>query len=329
MTLRGTKAKQQRVSPHIGHTFSFGNLVGDPFAVSTLSIGTIAWLITLAGGIAAKLAAPFTWWGIVFQFLMMVCLVAIYLWDLVDYYRGFLAAGMGVAFVYSTNSCSRLVYDTDPQAACGAGLVMLSIVNVIWLFYFGADNAAPANRWIDSFSIRGIRPSLVESSLALARSQRAAVSPQPATMTFYGGLEGHSQKYVSSTALNGFENTDPHTSSGFALGPDGNTQRNLDTHGTSTYVTDTTNGNTETTMGDTLGLYSDVGDELVNFPYTAKALYAYEADASDAYEISFQQGEILRVGDIEGRWWKAKKANGETGIIPSNYVELVDDPTAL
>ena len=318
------------MSPHIGHTFSFGNLVGDPFAISTLSISTIAWLITLGGGIATKKMPHFSWWGIAFQFVMMVCFVVIYLWDLVDYYRGFLAAGVGVAFVYSTNSCSQLIYQEEPQQAAGsAGFMMLSIVNMIWMFYFGADNAAPANRWIDSFSIRGIRASQVESSLALARSQKAVASPQPAATAFYGGLEGHSQKYVSSTALNGFENTDPHTSTAFALGPEGPTQRNLDTHGTSTYVTDTTNGNTETTMGDTLGLYSDMGDELVNFPYTAKALYAYEADASDAYEISFQQGEILRVGDIEGRWWKAKKANGETGIIPSNYVELVDDPAAL
>ncbi|CAB4384143.1 unnamed protein product [Rhizophagus irregularis] len=61
-----------------------------------------------------------------------------------------------------------------------------------------------------------------------------------------------------------------------------------------------------------------------NNEYTrrAKALYDYDANPDDNSELSFSKGEILEIANYNGKWWLAKKADGKTGIAPSNYVSL-------
>lgn len=53
----------------------------------------------------------------------------------------------------------------------------------------------------------------------------------------------------------------------------------------------------------------------------AIALHNYQGSPDDPNELSFQKDEMLEILDKRGNWWQARKADGTTGIVPSNYFQ--------
>ncbi|USP75021.1 hypothetical protein yc1106_02295 [Curvularia clavata] len=279
--------------------FSFARIVGDPFALATISIGILAWIISFVSSILSAIHGGFpnfAWWTLVFMFFCIAGVTVTVASDAERTYHvaivGFLAAGL----VFTTSSVNSLVYSpVTPFEAAAAGYILLSMIAIVWIFYYGSQPQASHRTFVDSYALNkensGSRSSRPISNGYTNRPETQNAAPQMYT----------------SAQLNGFETSSP--VSGYPGGPVGANARN--------------------SSAPPFGAISSQAPEesqqeaTIEYPYRAKAIYSYEANPDDANEISFQKHDILEVSDVSGRWWQAKKPNGETGIAPSNYLILL------
>lgn len=128
----------------------------------------------------------------------------------------------------------------------------------------------------------------------------------------------HQPQMYNANQLAGFETSSPVT--GFAGGAAG--QQNRASASAFPPPASTTTG----VSAPGTGVAESQHPTEFDYPYRAKAIYSYEANPDDSNEVAFSKHEILEVSDVSGRWWQAKKENGEKGIIPSNYVRIVFHP---
>lgn len=336
----GSKRRQNRLRSHHWRPFCAGHdfhrLGRSPFlpVVSSAKLTPpyqLAWLIAFISSIIANvqdLFPKYAWWTVAY----MLCCI------------------LGVAFVFATNSsniysiavCTRFLSHNGkmlmclgcwisrsrpchddlgrqlsrlPATRCHGGCScrphlafngsckasddvdvgsQLIVTQIIWIFYFGSAPQAAHREFIDQFALHkeanGFRGPTQNMTNAYDRPQTTS-SAQPPQM-------------YTSAQLNGFETSSP--VSGYPGGPAGAARASAQPMNTSSTPAP--------------------GPEVApptEYPYRAKAIYSYEANPDDANEISFSKHEILEVSDVSGRWWQAKKENGETGIAPSNYLILL------
>lgn len=184
------------------------------------------------------------------------------------------------------------------------------------MFYFGAEPDAAFRRFVDSFALH-----------KTTQMQQSMRSSRPISQHYLSGREGQgysqtggAQPY-NATHLDGFETSSPN-----AVYPSG-------VHGDQTsaanYRRSDAIGHNQPNLHPTTTLLAGGngdharGPAQAEYPHQARAIYSYEANPDDANEISFSKHEILEISDVSGRWWQARKANGETGIAPSNYLILL------
>ncbi|EJT70956.1 osmosensor protein [Gaeumannomyces tritici R3-111a-1] len=290
---------------------SLGNVIGDPFALATLSIAALAWIIAFISSVVAQIQTvanfpTYTWWSVVFYAFLIPGIFVVVASDTIQTYHVALVGYLACGLVLTTSSVNGLVYSTNgAKEAAAAGFILLSMVTIVWIFYFGSAPSAMPRAYLDSFALSKESTSnrqTMNGGYGIGRPE-TSTSVQPPQM-------------YTSAQLNGFENPSP---------ANGSAQRNSALGGPAFGVGAPGLGKSGTPPGQG-GIGGPAPDEIVpptEYPYRAKAIYSYEANPDDANEISFSKHEILEVSDVSGRWWQAKKETGETGIAPSNYLILL------
>ena len=179
------------------------------------------------------------------------------------------------------------------------------------MIYFGSTPQATHRGYIDSFALHK------EQQRGSTRNSRP-MSPanyhtgRPETTQAHTGQQP--QMYTSAQ-LNGFETSSP--VSGYPGGMAGqqsnsSQQRFANQRPASPPAQAPTNASAP--MGGMAEQHQEIKHDVsspTEYPYRAKAIYSYEANPEDANEISFTKHEILEVSDVSGRWWQAKKEDGE------------------
>jgi len=297
-------------------SMSMDNILGDPFALATVSIATLAWFIAFVGSVIATAEERsndqfpnYAWFAIAYMLCVIIGVFVVIASDTTQTYHvaivGYLACGL----VLTSSSVNATIYSSNgAREATAAGHILLSMVNIVWIFYFGSTPSAVPRAYLDSFALhkdhrtsqggRGMTGSYGNGRPDTSISSN--VPPQMYTSAQLGGFE-------TSSPVAGFtgdrNSSQPRFGNGTAPPP---AASNLATSGPLS---------TEPTAGEVVA--------PTEYPYRAKAIYSYEANPDDANEISFSKHEILEVSDVSGRWWQAKKENGDTGIAPSNYLILL------
>ncbi|KAL2137742.1 hypothetical protein VTI28DRAFT_8394 [Corynascus sepedonium] len=285
---------------------SMGNIIGDPFALATLSIATLAWLISFVGSIVSHIQVPgqfplYTYWALIFYFLAIMGIFVVVASDSTQTYHVAIVGYLGCGLVLSTVSVNGMIHKNHGALeAASAGFILLTMVTIVWIFYFGSAPSAVPRAYIDSFALAKESTSTNRHTMTAGYGNRrpeTSTSVQPPQM------------YTAQ--LNGLENPSP-------VGGMTSTMRNSNVP--PAFSAPAAQKSAAPQSG------SSPDAEIVpptEYPYRAKAIYSYEANPEDANEISFSKHEILEVSDVSGRWWQARKENGETGIAPSNYLILL------
>lgn len=289
--------------------FRLSNFLSDPFAISTVSFGVISWIVAIAGAASSDSSTfpRFTWWGLVYEIVVVIAIFLLYLNNTIELYKFTLVGLLAVAFLYTTNSTTNLIYNlSSGNLCCAAGCILLSILNILWILYFGGHPESPTNQFIDSFSMKHnnfsqgqlLESKHADNEYALPRSASHGIQVSDSR---HSQLTNNPLAYMSLSQLNGMENfSNPNSNA-----------RDI-------------NNSARNTVYNNGGEQNNFTVPSATFRYKARALYSYDASPDDINEISFIKDEILEVDDIDGKWWQARRANGQVGICPSNYVKLLD-----
>lgn len=119
-----------------------GNVLGDPFALATISIAIAAWFLTFIASIAAKAQGgvsgnhfpSLAWWAIVLNLLIIGSVFLIVASDTIQTYNVAMTTYQGVSLaILSVTIHTTVFVPSAAWQAAAAGFILLAIVMVSYI----------------------------------------------------------------------------------------------------------------------------------------------------------------------------------------------------
>lgn len=331
--------------------FDFSLLFSNLVLLVTLGLGAVAWLIAFIGQIAAEADSQrqgVLWFAIFLQLFLILGIAATLATDSIAVARLQLSAFLAVALVFAVEGINEGIYsNVSSLNAATAGWFILTIVDLIWLLFFTSDEDSALYALLTSFGNgrlggpggRATRAPVNRAANGSATNAYGGSSqPYGAAgmgVGSYGQSAGYQPTYgqapsaaditqggvgmpKSQSGAGSIRSGTPGMTMGGGMTSQGGPKSDISHGGDAAQASPASKQGGNTIESTTAG-----GEPMPGYGYRARALYAYTANADDPTEISFSKGEVLDIVDNSGKWWQARKANGETGIVPSNYMQVL------